>query len=44
MAVKEDSRDLAYKLGDLIIELREAGELKAIFAKYGLTYYKDFLD
>ena len=44
MAVKEDSRDLAYKLGDFIIELRESGELKTIFAKYGLTYYKDFLD
>ena len=44
MAVKEDSRDLAYKLGDIIIELRESGELKKIFAKYGLTYYKDFLD
>ncbi len=44
LAVKHDSRDLAYRLGDIILELREKGELKAIFNKYGLSYYKDFLD
>ncbi len=44
MATSHESRDLAYELGDIIIELRESGELKKIFAKYGLTYFKDFLD
>lgn len=44
MAVKEDSRDLGYKLGDIILEMRKSGELEKIFQKYGLSYYKDFLD
>lgn len=44
MAVSHDSRDLGYKLGDIILELRKSGELEKIFKKYGLTYYKDFLD
>ncbi len=44
MAVKEDSRDLAYALGDIVLELRKSGELETIFKKYGLSYYKDFLD
>lgn len=44
MAVNHDSRDLAYKIGDIIIELRESGELEKIFAKYGLSYFKGFLD
>lgn len=44
MAVKHNSRDLGHKLGDIILGLRKKGELKAIFKKYGLSYYKDFLD
>jgi len=44
MAVSHDSRDLGYELGDKILELRKSGELKKIFNKYGLSYYKDFLD
>jgi len=44
MAVKEDSRDLAYALGDIVLAMRKSGELQAIFKKYGLSYYKDFLD
>ncbi len=44
MAVSHQNRALGYKLGDIIIELRESGELKKIFNKFGLSYYKDFLD
>lgn len=44
MAVREDSRDLAYQVGDIVLELKNSGELKKIFAKYGLSYFKDFLD
>lgn len=44
MAVNIDSRDLAYELGDYVIELRKSGELAKIYAKYGVTYFKDFLD
>ncbi len=40
----EDSRDLGYELGDIILKLRKSGELEAIFNKYGLSYFKDFLD
>ena len=43
MAVKHDSRDLGYKLGDVIERLRRSGELKAIFARYGLDYYAEFM-
>lgn len=38
MAVKEDSRDTGYAIGNALAELKEAGELKAIFARYGLSY------
>lgn len=44
MAVSHQNRALGYKLGDIILALRESGELKKIFNKYGLSYYKDFLD
>jgi len=36
MAVREDSRDLGYALGDVISTLKTSGELKAIFARYGV--------
>jgi ABC-type amino acid transport substrate-binding protein len=36
MAVREDSRDLGYALGDVITALKESGELEAIFARYGV--------
>jgi len=44
VAINHDSRDLAYEIGDKLLELRESGEMKKIFNKYGLSYYKDFLD
>lgn len=44
MAISHQNRALGYKLGDIIIELRESGELEKIFNKFGLSYYKDFLD
>ena len=37
-AVNEDSRDLGYAIGSALDALRSSGELKEIFAKYGLTY------
>lgn len=36
-AVKEDSRDLGYALGDALSRLKETGRLDAIFARYGVT-------
>lgn len=44
MAISHQNRALGYRLGDIILELRNKGELEKIFNKYGLTYYKDFLD
>lgn len=38
MAVRHDSRDLGYKAGDIITQLRESGKLADIFARYGVTY------
>jgi polar amino acid transport system substrate-binding protein len=38
MAVHENSRDLGYRVGDVITKLRESGEMQKIFAKYGITY------
>lgn len=37
MAVKEDSRDTGYAIGNALRELSDAGEVKAIFARNGLT-------
>lgn len=37
MAVKEDSRDTGYAIGNALRELTAAGELDAIFARNGLT-------
>lgn len=44
LAVSHQNRALGYRLGDIILELRKNGELNKIFNKYGLSYYKDFLD
>lgn len=38
MAVKEDGRDLAYKVADIVAELDRNGKLAAIFAAHGITY------
>lgn len=38
MAWKEDSRDLGYAIGSALEKLKASGELKQIFAKYGVTY------
>lgn len=37
-AVKEDSRDLGYQIGNLLAELARSGELARICAAYGVTY------
>ena len=42
LAVKHDSRDLAYALGDVIAKLRKTGELAKIFQQYGATHYAAF--
>lgn len=38
IAVKHDSRDLGYALGDIITELITSGRLKDITTTYGVTY------
>ena len=43
-AVKHDSRDLGYTLGDVITELRESGKMSEIFEKYGVKYNVRFID
>lgn len=40
MAVKVDSRDLAYAVGDVVTAMIEDGSLAAIFQRHGLTYQK----
>ncbi len=37
-AVKEDSRDLGYAIGNALDELRDSGRLQAIFEAHGVTY------
>ena len=37
-AVKSDSRDLGYAVGDILTAMTENGALKAIFDKYGVTF------
>lgn len=44
LAVKHNSRDLAYALGDIIKELRKSGQLARVFKRYGASYFVDFLD
>jgi len=43
-AVKHDSRDLGYALGDVITELRQSGKMSEIFEKYGVKYNARFID
>lgn len=38
MAVHENSRDLGYKVGDIIAKLKTSGSMKKIFARHGITY------
>lgn len=38
IAVKHDSRDLGYALGDVLTSLIESGEMQAIYAQYGVTW------
>ncbi|GAB3444784.1 substrate-binding periplasmic protein [Insolitispirillum peregrinum] len=40
MAVKVDSRDLAYAVGDVVAAMVADGTMEAIFQKHGLTYHK----
>ncbi|HYH21269.1 MAG TPA: transporter substrate-binding domain-containing protein [Azospirillum sp.] len=40
MAVREDSRDLAYAVEDVIARLKEDGTLQSIFAERGLTWLR----
>ena len=43
-AVKHDSRDLGYAIGDELTRLRKSGEMEKIFAKFGVKYQAKFLD
>lgn len=38
IAIKHDSRDLGYALGDVLTALVESGEMKAIYSKYGVEW------
>lgn len=38
MAVHENSRDLGYRVGDIVAKLKTSGEMRKIFAKHGITY------
>jgi len=38
IAVKHDSRDLGYALGDVLTELTASGQMQAIYAKYGVEW------
>ncbi len=38
MAVKEDSRDLGYAIGDIVEAMRAQGKLDEICARHGVTY------
>jgi len=38
IAVKHDSRDLGYALGDVVSELIASGKMAAVYARYGVTY------
>lgn len=37
-AVRQDSRDLAYAVGDALAALTASGEMKALFARHGVTF------
>jgi ABC-type amino acid transport substrate-binding protein len=38
IAVKHDSRDLGYAVGDVLTELTESGQMQAIYARYGVEW------
>ena len=38
IAVKHDSRDLGYALGDVLTAMIESGEMDAIYARHGVTW------
>jgi len=40
IAIKHDSRDLGYALGDVLTELIESGEMQTIFERYGVEWIK----
>ena len=44
IAIKHDSRDLGYALGDVLTELAESGEMTSIYAKYGVEWIPPKLD
>ncbi|MCB1419802.1 MAG: transporter substrate-binding domain-containing protein [Notoacmeibacter sp.] len=44
MAVKENSRDVGYAVGDIITALQESGKLEEICERYGVTYLKPELE
>lgn len=44
IAVRQDSRDLGYALGDVISRLTESGELQRIMAAYGVTWIPPALE
>ncbi len=38
IAIKHDSRDLGYALGDVLTDLAETGEMQAIYERYGVEW------
>jgi len=38
IAIKHDSRDLGYALGDVLTQLVESGEMQAIYQRYGVKW------
>ena len=38
LATKENARDLAYAVGDVMTALTEDGSMAAIFQRYGVTH------
>jgi len=38
IAVKHDSRDLGYALGDVLTEMVESGDMKELYARYGVEW------
>lgn len=44
LAVKYDSRDLGYALGDVLTDLIESGEMASIYARYGVTWLAPSLE
>lgn len=39
IAVKHDSRDLAYAVGDALSELVDSGQMKGIYERYGVSWH-----